>query len=209
MGVAKHRKQRQPVAVIDRVIAPYAAGDVPAIETEELIEFGPRKIEGAATRRPKIPERQHCCSFSAHRRPSLLAPCDSILTISAKASSALTLKKGSAANKDSAALICCDRLPPVCGDECRNLRHSDRADMVAALQSGPFWSVCERDLPRNRRGIAPGQSPQALVALRPLRRYRCRLAAPDRRWSRRLARASGVRASRPVGPLFGSSVARS
>ena len=40
MGVAKHRKQRLPVAMVDRVIAPYPAGDVAAVEPEQLVQFG-------------------------------------------------------------------------------------------------------------------------------------------------------------------------
>src|SRR5437764_8199938 len=45
----------------------------------------------------------------------------------------------------------------------RNLRHLDLADMVAALDQAR--GVCERHIPRNRRGVASRQPAEALGAL--------------------------------------------
>jgi len=42
--VAEHRKQGDSVAMVDRVISPIPASDMPAIETEELVQLGPREI---------------------------------------------------------------------------------------------------------------------------------------------------------------------
>ena len=57
MGVAEHREQRLSVAMVDRIIAPDAAGDIAAVEPEELVQLGAREIQGAA-RAAKIAERQ-------------------------------------------------------------------------------------------------------------------------------------------------------
>src|SRR5215471_5584439 len=74
MGVAEHGKQRQPIPVIDRVVAPDTARNIPAIEAEKLVELESREVEGPPPRRPKILEKQYRRTLPAHRRPSLLVP---------------------------------------------------------------------------------------------------------------------------------------
>src|SRR5207237_10861485 len=84
------RKQRLPVAVVDRVIAPYAARDAAAVEPQQLVQFGAREIQRAA-RTPIIPERQHRRIVAEHRRPSPV-PAVIILTIYGRASSRLAAR---------------------------------------------------------------------------------------------------------------------
>src|SRR5690242_1431294 len=89
MGVAKHRKQRHAVAVVDGIIAPYAAGHVAAVEAEQLVQFESGKIKRSALV-PIIPQRQHRRVVAAHRQPSFHPPVI-ILTISGNASSRLAV----------------------------------------------------------------------------------------------------------------------
>ena len=95
MGVAEHREQRHAVAVVDRVIAPNAARDVPAVEAEQLVQFGTGEIQRSALR-PIIPQRQHRRTFSGHRYHRRL-PLHAISTISAEPSSRLAQPGTSAA----------------------------------------------------------------------------------------------------------------
>src|SRR5439155_25848966 len=93
MGMAEHREQRLSVAVVDRVIAPYAARDIAAVEPQQLVQFGAREIERAA-RAPIVPQRQHRRIIAEHRRPSSV-PAVIILTIYGRASSRLAAPQAS------------------------------------------------------------------------------------------------------------------
>jgi hypothetical protein len=72
VGVTKNREQRHAVAVVDRIIAPHAAGNMPAVKAEELVEFVAGEIQRAMLC-PEIRECQHRRTFSAHRYPSPFA----------------------------------------------------------------------------------------------------------------------------------------
>src|SRR5204863_1676494 len=87
MGMAEYRKQRLAIAVVDRVVAPYAARDVAAVESQQLVQLGAREIQRAAPA-PIIPEGQHRRIVADHRRPSSVAAVI-ILIISGGASSRL------------------------------------------------------------------------------------------------------------------------
>src|SRR4051812_36263685 len=94
-------------------------------------------------------------------------------------------------------------LRPVAAGPCwrcrRNLRHPNLADMVAALDRAR--SICERHIPRNRRGVASRQPAEALGALSlAYHRGGC-VRAPDCRRYRCLARLSGIAAPRRGGAL--------
>ena len=54
MSVPEHREQGLAVAVIDRVIAPHAARDMPAVETEQLVQFRTREIQRAAREAERV-----------------------------------------------------------------------------------------------------------------------------------------------------------
>ena len=86
MGVAKHREQRHAVAVVDRVVAPHAAGNVPAVEAEKLVEFVAGEIQRPVLR-PIIRERQHRRTFSGSSLPIAVCRCHAVFTISMVASS--------------------------------------------------------------------------------------------------------------------------
>ena len=72
MRMAKNREQRHAVAMVDRIIAPHAAGNMPAVEAEKLVEFVAGEIQRPMLR-PVIRERQHRRTFPAHRYPSPFA----------------------------------------------------------------------------------------------------------------------------------------
>src|SRR5947209_16245972 len=62
VSVAKNREQRHAVAVVDRIIAPHAAGNMPAVEAEKLVEFVAGEIQRPMLC-PEIRERQHRRTF--------------------------------------------------------------------------------------------------------------------------------------------------
>src|SRR5205814_6569059 len=72
VGMAENREQRHAVAVVDRIIAPHSAGNMPAVEAEKLVEFVAGEIQRPVLR-PIIGECQHRRTFSAHRYPSPFA----------------------------------------------------------------------------------------------------------------------------------------
>src|SRR5216683_574250 len=71
-----------------------------------------------------------------------------------------------------------------------------------------IWDLCERYFPRNRRGAAARQPPQALVALRPARHRGCGAGARHCRGNRRVARTPGLRTPCPGPALFERAGAR-
>jgi hypothetical protein len=72
MRVTEHREQRHSIAVIDCVIAPNPARDVPAIEAEKLVQLEAREIYRSVFR-PIIAEGKHRRTIPAHRCPSSFA----------------------------------------------------------------------------------------------------------------------------------------
>jgi len=69
VSVPKNRKYRHTVPVIDRIVAPNPARDMPAVKTEKQVQFEASEVQRPVLR-PIIPERQHHRTFSAHCCPS-------------------------------------------------------------------------------------------------------------------------------------------
>lgn len=72
VGMPEYRKERHAVAMIDCIIAPYAACNVAAVKPEQLVELMARKIQGPLLG-PIIREGQYRRAFPAHFHPSSLA----------------------------------------------------------------------------------------------------------------------------------------
>src|SRR5260370_39881575 len=69
MGVTEHRKQRHPIAMVDRIVAPHAALDMTAVEAEKLVQLGAGEKQRPLPR-PIVAEGQHSRILSAPRYPS-------------------------------------------------------------------------------------------------------------------------------------------
>jgi hypothetical protein len=73
--VAEDREQRLPVAVVDRVIAPNPANDVPAVQAEKLIELLAGKIQRPPNAAAIVAEGQHRRVLAEHRADRVSLRC--------------------------------------------------------------------------------------------------------------------------------------
>ena len=73
LRVPKHGEHRDAVAVIDRIVAPFAADDVTAIDSEKLVEFAAVEIDGLGFW-PVIGEAEQLARLPRHESPWLSLP---------------------------------------------------------------------------------------------------------------------------------------